>query len=209
MIALQTTVDVSKYGPRAAQILSLLGPAAKKELHDGAATEVVELLRSHVRKYAATHHDTANNIKGGPAEPTGHLEKAADSVAKGSITAESGEVTISSPGFRRALGPLTILPKNKPALTVAIRANSYGKTVSDMVAAGVKIFRIKKKATGKEYLATISYGGELLVLYALKQSVTLKHAPDMLPTGDEFKAAARAGVLGVVEYRLGKREGVA
>lgn len=205
MIALQATVDYSQYGPKAAQILSLLGPAAKKDLHDGAATEVAELLRTHISEYAATHHATADDIKGGPAERTGHLEKAADSVAKGSVTADSAEVTISSPGFRRALGPLTILPKNKPALTVAIRANSYGKTVSDMVSAGVKIFKIKKKDTGKEYLATISYGGELLVLYALRQQVTLKHEPELLPEPDEFKAAARAGVLGVLEMRLGKR----
>lgn len=205
MIALQATVDYSQYGPKAAQILSLLGPEVKKEMHDGAADEVAELLRTHVSKYATTHHATADDIKGGPAERTGHIEEAAASVAKGSITADSAEVTISSPGFRRALGPLTILPKNKPALTVAIRANSYGKTVSDMVAAGVKIFKIKKKATGKEYLATISYGGELLVLYALKQQVTLKHAPEMLPENDEFKAAARAGVVGVLEMLLAKR----
>ena len=205
MIALQTTVDFSHYGPRAAQILSLPGPAAKKDLHDGAATKVAELLRTHVAKYATTHHKTADDVEGGPAERTGHLEEAAASVAKGSVTADSAEVTISSPGFRRALGPLTILPKNKPALTVAIRANSYGKPVSDLVAAGVKIFRIKKKTTGKEYLATISYGGTLLVLYALKQQVTLKHAPEMLPEADEFKSAARAGVVGVVEMRLARR----
>lgn len=205
MIALNTTVDYSQYGPKAAQILSLLRPKVKKELHDGAATEVAELLRTHISEYATTHHATADDIKGGPAERTGHLEKAADSVAKGSVTADSAEVTISSPGFRRALGPLTILPKNKPALTVAIRANSYGKTVSDMVAAGVKIFKIKKKDTGKEYLATISHGGELLVLYALKQQVTLKHAPEMLPEDDEFKTAARAGVVTVLERLFANR----
>lgn len=205
MIALQTTVDFSKYGPRAAQILSLLGPAAKKDLHDGAATEVAELLRTHIAKYATTHHKTADDIAGGPAERTGHLEEAAASVAKGSVTADSAEVTISSPGFRRALGPLTILPKNKPALTVAIHADSYGKTYSECVAEGMKIFRIERKIDGKKFLARLDESKKLIVLYALKQQVTLKHAPDMLPTGDEFKAAARAGVLGVVEYRLGNR----
>lgn len=205
MIALQTTVDFSKYGPRAAQILSLLGPAAKKELHDAAATETVELLKAHVKKYALSHHATADNVRGGPATRTGHLEKAAESVAKGSVTADSAKVTLSSPGFRRALGPLTILPKNKPALTVAIHADAYGKTYSDCVAAGMKIFRIERKIDGKKFLARLDESKKLIVLYALKQEVTLKHAPDMLPTGDEFKAAARAGVLGVVEYRLGNR----
>ena len=38
------------WASKAAQILSMLGPAAKKDMHDAAATEVVELLRKHIQQ---------------------------------------------------------------------------------------------------------------------------------------------------------------
>ena len=225
MIAIQTSVDLSGYTSRAARILSLLGPAAKRELHEAAATEVSELLRQHIRAYASTHHDTANKITGGPAARTGHLEAAAASVGIGSITSDSSEVTIRSPGFRRALGPLTIRAKNKPKLTIPIHARAYGKTCSDLVAEGLHIFRIHSERTGGDYLAMQERTGitgriigaikrvlgqkkerpPLIVLYALKDIVTLKHAPEMLPKDAEFGTAARKGVIGVILMRLGNR----
>lgn len=225
MISIQASVDLSKYTPRAAAFLSLLGPAAKKELHEAAATEVSELLRAHIRAYASKHHTTADTITGGPAARTGHLEDAAESVSKSSVTSDSAEVTISSPGFRRALGPLTIKAKNKPNLTIPIHATAYGKTVADLVADGMRIFRIHSNKTGGDYLAMQDRKGitgsvlgavkrqkgrkqeppVLIVLYALKEQVTLKHAPDMLPSETEFSDAARRGVLDVVLMRLGNR----
>ena len=205
MIALNTTVDLSKYLPKAEQVRALLGPAIRKDLNEGGAKFIAALLRAHIGKYAVDHHGTADKIRGGPATRTGHLEDAAASVALGSITSESGEVTISSPGFRRALGPVTIVPKDKPALTVAIHADAYGKTYSDCVAEGMKIFRVHSKKTGGDYLAKRGDDKALVVLYALKQEVTLKHAPELLPEADEFKKAARDGVVDVVETRLSMR----
>jgi hypothetical protein len=204
MISIQATVDLSQYAPRSAAILSLLDPEAKKEMHDFAATAVVELLRSHIRAYAATHHDTANQITGGPAQRTGHLDKAAEGVEKGGITADGAEVNIRSPGFRRALGPLPIRAKNKPNLTIPVHAISYGKTVADVVAEGFCVFRPK----GKDFIATskkTADGAALIVLFALKDEVVLKHAPEMLPERQQFAEAARDGVLGVVMMRLQKR----
>jgi hypothetical protein len=202
MISLNATIT-GDASPLLATLMQRLGPAGRKEFHEGAATEVGILLRAHVMDYAKTHHKTADNIRGGPARRTEHLTKAAESVVA-DASADEGTVSITSPGFRRALGPLPIAPKTKQHLTIPVHAFAYGKTVGEMVRDGTKIFRPR----GRDFLATtIKEGDEnkLLVLFALKTSVVLKHEPEMLPPGNTMADAAKDGVIKVLAEVIRKR----
>ena len=204
MIALETTVDLGQYGVTAAALRNLFSPAGRREINDSAATEVAELVRKHIADYARTAHTTADTIEGGPATRTGHLEWPNTDVVKGDVTAEEATVEIASPGFRRALGPLRIVQKTKPKLTVPVHAMAYGRTVADLVADGVRVFRPR----GRDFLATTKKtadGAALIVLYALKDEVTLRHQPDLLPKDQAFKDSARDGVLNLLRAKLARR----
>lgn len=199
MISLRTTVT-GEYGPLLRRLVERLGPAGKAKLNDAAAHDLSVLVRAHVFEAAKTRHETADTIANGPAKRTGHLENAARSV---SFTADSsaGVVTVSSPGFRRALGPLPIFPREKQWLTIPVDALAYGQTVAALEAAGYKIFRPGKKGAKKNVLA-ITENKTMRVLFALAKSATLKHDPGLLPEENRIKTAAREGVENYLRFVL-------
>jgi hypothetical protein len=204
MIQIDATVDLSKWISTDQEIQNMLSPAGRKELNDAAATEVAELVRKHIAEYARTAHHTADTIAGGPAKRTGHLEWPNTDVQKGDVTSEEGAVEITSPGFRRVLGPLRIVPKTKSKLTVAVHEMSYGTTYGELIASGVKIFRPK----GRDFLATTQKtadGAALMVLFLLKDEVTLKHQPDLLPKRNEFEDSAAEAVRTLVQAKFARR----
>lgn len=202
MIRLDCTVE-NRASTLLQTLVQRLGPEGRQELNEGAAHEVSVLVRQHILDAAQTRHTTADNICNGPATRTGHLTQAGESVVS-EATAAEGTVTISSPGFRRALGPLTILPTRRQHLTIPADALAYGKTVAEVVREGINVFRPK----GRNFLATVdkSTGKPTLrVLYNLVQSATLKHEPELLPRVDEMEAAGKKGVLNVIQDILSKR----
>ncbi len=202
MIRLDCQVD-NRASSLLQALVQRLGPAGRQELNTAATHEVAVLVRDHILEAAKTRHTTADTIKHGPATRTEHLTKAAESVAE-EASASEGAVTISSPGFRRALGPLTILPRQRQHLTIPTDALSYGKTVAEVVRDGVKIFRPK----GRNFLATVDKnldGGTLRVLFNLVTAATLKHDPDLLPIKTDMESAGRKGVLNVIQEILRKQ----
>lgn len=202
MIRLDCTVE-NRSSTLLQTLVQRLGPAGRQSLNEAATHEIAVLVRTHILAAARTRHRTADSIRNGPATRTGHLTKAGESVEE-SATAAEGSVTISSPGFRRALGPVTILPKRRQHLTIPAHAMAYGKTVGEVVRDGVRVFRPR----GRNFLATVdkSTGKPTLrVLYSLVQSATLKHEPELLPRVDEMQAAGRKGVLNVIQDIINKR----
>lgn len=202
MIRLDCTVE-NRASTLLQTLVQRLGPEGRQELNEGATHEVAVLVRTHILDAAKTRHTTADNIRNGPAGRTGHLTKAGESVEE-SVSSDEGTVTISSPGFRRALGPLTILPTRRQHLTIPADALAYGKTVAEVVREGINVFRPK----GRNFLATVdkSTGKPTLrVLYNLVQSATLKHEPELLPRVDEMEAAGKKGVLNVIQDIINKR----
>lgn len=194
MISVQATVtgDAAKV----LQTLSReLGPAGRAKLNEAATHPVAVQIRGHVLAASQTRHSTADNIRRGPAQRTGHLLKAAESVSE-VVTAEAGEVTVSSPGFRRALGPLHIRVREKQFLTIPVDALSYGETVKTLRARGISVFR------RKSYLAT-KHDGQFRVLFLLRYEVTLKHDPGLMPKPEEMADEAKAGLLDLVKKILG------
>ena len=104
--------------------------------------------------------------------------------------ANGATVTLAALGIRRALGPLTIVPKSKAALTIPVAAIAYGRKVSYLESHGIEVFRPK----GKNYLAYKENPKSRFstVLYILAKRATLKHEPDLLPRKEELAANALA-----------------
>ena len=110
------TVNIST--PQLDGIIKRLDPGARAELHREIAAEMQETVQDHLRSYALGHHRTANRLG---ARPTGNLE---DAKVEASIDTAGATVTVKALGIRRALGPITIRPKDKQALTIPVAARS-------------------------------------------------------------------------------------
>lgn len=190
-VRVETIVDPSG---RIRQLINSLGPAGKKELNAGAAAQLWADVRKHLRGYAASHHGTATRLG---AQQTGHLEKAAATMLQES-DADSATVTISSPGIRRALGPLTIRPAKARALTIPVHWMAYGKRVGE-VARSHPVFRLK----GRDVLAT-TIDGKLTALYVLRASVTIPQDRGILPSDEAMGGSVKRGYLGVIRNVVAK-----
>ena len=168
--------------PQLDAISRRLEPSARAELHREIAAEISETVRGHLRRYALTHHATASRLG---ARPTGNLEDARIDAASDSSGAT---VTVAALGIRRALGPITIRPRTKAALTIPVAALAYGRSVAYLKSHGYGIFRPK----GKNYLAYKENPKSQFstVLYILAKRATLKHEPDLLPRRETLAANA-------------------
>lgn len=202
MISIKTEM-AGNDGKLLAALEARLGPAGKARLHEASAESLHEAIETHVVRAAQSRHSTADKIRNGPARRTGHLEYPRTQISH-TADAAAGAVTIQSPGFRRAFGPLTIVARLRRAMTVPVDAMSYGKTVDLIKGEGHPVFRPK----GKSYLAT-KVDGRFLVIFLLRKSVTLKHDPGLLPTAAEQAAAAKAGLKAYIEYTVRNIRGAA
>lgn len=183
-------------------LLRRLGDAGRRELYGAATHGVAVLVRAHILDAAKTRHRTADTIRFGPADRSNHLIKAGESVAE-SYTSSEGMVSVYSPGFRRALGPLTILPRERENLTIPVHAYAYNRRVGEIVRDGVKVFRPR----GKNYLATRDEritGGAFRILFILVKSATLKHEPELLPRIEEMQDAGKKEVATLIKDILRK-----
>ena len=175
------SVDIST--PQLDGVIKRLGQDARAGLHADIAGRLQTVVDNYLAGYSISHHATASRLG---ARPTGNLEKASVSATSDS---DGATVTVAALGIRRALGPLTITPKNKAALTIPVAAMAYGRTVDYLRKHGVEMFRPK----GKNYLATTEGKGKdakVVPLYILVKRATLKHEPELLPGSDELEKNA-------------------
>ena len=168
--------------PQLDAISRRLEPSSRAELHREIAAEISETVRGHLRRYALTHHATASRLG---ARPTGNLE---DARVDARSDSSGATVSVAALGIRRALGPITIRPRTKAALTIPVAALAYGRSVAYLKSHGYDIFRPK----GKNYLAYKENPKSQFstVLYILAKQATLKHEPDLLPTREALTANA-------------------
>ena len=177
-------ISVDVRTPQLDGIIERLSPSSRPALFSELASEISETVRDHLRAYALSHHKTARGLG---AKPTGNLEDAKVDATSGT---EGATVTVAALGIRRALGPLTITPKNKSALTIPVAAIAYGRSVEYLKAHGINVFRPK----GKNYLAYKENPKSQFstVIYILAKRATLKHEPDLLPSHATLSANALA-----------------
>lgn len=194
MISVQTTIT-GEPGKMLQALSRELGTAGRSKMHEAATHPVAVLIRGHILHASQTRHTTADEIRRGPATRTGHLIKAAESVSE-SFDSSAGSVGISSPGFRRALGPLVIRIRHKQHLTIPVDAAAYGETVATLRAKGINVFR------RKDYLAA-RIDGVFRVLYLLRTEVRLPHDPGLLPETERMGDAAKNGLKILIARIIG------
>ena len=180
MINISTETAV---GAKLRQLLARLSADARRHLHSVAGTAVQEAVRTHLLRYARSHHKTAYRLG---ARPTGVLSRAASAVGM-QATPAAAEISVAAPGIARALRPLHIRPKRRKSLTIPISAESYGRKV-DELRAKFRIYRVGRILLGK-------HQGDAAPtpLYALSRGVTIPMEPGLLPAQEEITRAAKSG----------------
>jgi hypothetical protein len=96
-----------------------------------------------------------------------------------------GSVEIDVPGVTRAYRDLTIRPKFRRALTIPMHRDAYGKKASDFA----DLFPVRKKASGKSYLARKAPGGGLAFMFALVDKVFQRRDSRLMPTDESLAAS--------------------
>ena len=99
--------------------------------------------------------------------------------------APEGSVEIDVPGVTRAYKDLIIRPRFRRALTVPLHRDAYGKKASDFG----DLFPVRKKDTGKSYLARKTPGG-IAFMFALVSSVFQRQDSRLMPTDESIAASA-------------------
>lgn len=178
-----------------ATLFRSLGGAGRKTVNEGAAAEMFALVRGHLRTEAAKRHRAATALG---ATPTGHLEKAAQSVSPEAAENEAS-VTVNSPGITRAFHALDIRPRAARSLTIPVHAFAYGRRAAE-AARGLEggLFRPK----GKSYLMG-RVEGTPTVLYLLRSHVRQAQDRSLLPSDGEIAAAAARGACRAILDAIG------
>ena len=177
-------------------LIRALSPSARTDLHAVAANAVAELVGAHIRSYAGSKHATAQAF-GAP--PTRHYEDGAAAIST-SADASAGTVTIPIPGISRAWGDVTIRPgPGKTKLTIPARSGApeaYGKTVGILKASGWH-FASGRRGTPQEKLLFGRRDGEKKsrVMFILKESVTQRRDPSLLPSQGAIADCAGKAVV--------------
>ncbi|MBO4709468.1 MAG: hypothetical protein J5727_06805 [Kiritimatiellae bacterium] len=177
-------------------LIRSLSPSARTDLHAVAAETVAEFVGAHIRSYAGRKHTTAQAFG---ASPTRHYEDGAAAIST-SADASAGTVTIPIPGISRAWGDVTIRPgPGKSKLTIPAKSGApevYGKTVKILKGLGWK-FASGRRGTPQEKLLFGRRDGEKesRVMFVLKESVTQRRDPSLLPTQDEIADCAGKAVV--------------
>lgn len=96
-----------------------------------------------------------------------------------------GSVDIDVPGVTRAYKDLTIRPRFRRALTIPMHRDAYGKKASDFS----DLFPVRKKDSGKAYLARKAPGGGLVFMFALVNKVFQRRDNRLMPTDQSLAAS--------------------
>ena len=173
-------------------LIRALSPDARRDLHAAAAEAVAEFVGAHVRAYSGSKHGTATAF-GAP--PTRHYEDGANAISS-SADADAGTVRIPIPGISRAWGDVEIRPgAGKKYLTIPARSGApevYGKTVAILRGLGWS-FASGRRGTPQEKLlfGRSQDQKESRVMFILKESVTQRRDPSLMP--EQAEIARRAG----------------
>ena len=177
-------------------LIRSLSLSKRTDLHAVAANAVAEMVGAHIRAYSGTKHSTAQSF-GAP--PTRHYEDGAAAIST-SADASAGTVTIPIPDISRAWGDVTIRPgPGKTKLTIPARSGApevYGKTVDILKSSGWK-FSSGRRGTPQEKLLFGRRDGEKesRVMFILKESVTQRRDPSLLPSQDAIADCAGKAVV--------------
>lgn len=171
------------------RLFAAMGPEGRRACHHAMAYALLVLCRKHLARAAASRHKTAARLG---AAPTGHLEEAARTMLI-QADADHGAVEVRSPGFARALGPLTVRARRAKALTIPLDRAAHGRRAAELKRMGWSLFRAPGPAL-RGILLGKGPSGEVRALYALRPSVTLPHDPGLLPKHEALAQTTKAAL---------------
>lgn len=163
-------------------ILSIVGPEGRRDLHAVAAKAIQIVVQRHVRAYARSHHATAKRLG---ATPTGHLAKGARAITW-YANSVYGVVEVPIPGITRAFRDLMIRPTRAKSLTIPARGISYGRTAAEMEALGWRLF---SRSKGDRAYLFGHRDKETRVLFYLVKRVTVRQDRSLLPADKDISDA--------------------
>ena len=154
----------------------------------------------YLRTIARTRHSSARRLN---ARPSGHLERAAESVTSLS-NAAAAHISITSPGFNRVAGPVTIRPKQARWLTIPIHRDAYNRRARGLARfIGRPLFRPGRTGAKARVLSAVDPNtGQLTHYYALVKQVTLPQDRTLLPSDSAYEETLLAGVRDYVDMLL-------
>lgn len=206
---MSVSVDIQIEG-NARKLLSKLDAKLinREELHHDIAVRAENTVRDYLISLAGSRHATADRLG---ATPSGHLERAAESVHSESDES-AATVSVTSPGISRAFGAVTITPgSGKKYLTIPATAEAYNKKAgafNDLRLAFFKGGLLGLVKADQSRLSDRRAGGFGVeskaakadktkerppVYYWLKKSVTQKQDRTLLPSDKLLQSAAEEG----------------
>lgn len=174
-------------------------------VHSFIAPLAESVTRDYMIIQANGRHATARRLG---AQPTGHLSRAAESV-ESSFDDAAATVSITSPGIRRAVGPMTIKATRRKWLTIPAVGSVYGKKAAEQGNLAFMSFRRGTAALVEAEPYRITSGrnkgkmgkrpvldaaGKPMIVYWLKKEVTIKEDRTLLPSKEIYAAAAEQGI---------------
>lgn len=179
-------------------------------IHQMMGNRAEAMTRDYLMTQAEVRHGTADDLG---ATPTGHLERAVETV-RNTADAQGATVQITSPGLSRAFRALTITPKGgRKYLTIPATAEAYGKRAGQFADLRLQFFGrgllglVKaeqsslagRKRSGydtEKAAATPDAQGKRrgTVYYWLKKSVSIPQDRTLLPSDGLYHEAATEGV---------------
>jgi hypothetical protein len=165
------------------------------DLHKAIAAEAEVLTRDYIVSIAPSRHKTAESLG---ATPTGYLERAAEGVSStgerdAAVVILAGDVG----GFARAFSDITITPKKGKFLTIPAKAATYGKRAGEFDDLELIVF--KSDDTFAMALGKRTENDTVDVYFWLRRKVFQRQDRSLLPSDDQYLAAAEMGAIAYLD----------
>ncbi len=153
-----------------------------REVVESGASQVVSLLKAHISTLpdagVGKHYDPSK-------------------VSEPKVSGSSAEVTVDIPGISRAFHDIVIRPVNAQALSIPLSQKAKGKSPREYAG---NLFMFRSKA-GNLLLAERA-GRDLVLAYALKESVTQRRDPSLLPSEEDTLQTFYRGIQQAIQKIL-------
>jgi hypothetical protein len=173
----------------------------RAELHQQVGTRARDLTRSHLVAIAQTRHATAERLG---ATPSGYWAQAAEKTTF-AADAEAATVSIKQKGIGRVAHDITITPgAGKKYLTIPAIAEAYNQRAYRVAGlhAMVRWINGERRAIAMSMTQGTGKARTETVWYWLVRSVTQLQDRTLLPSDEEYRLAALAGISDYIDSLL-------
>jgi hypothetical protein len=170
-----------------AKLISALDGQGRIELHAAMGTEVQHVTSAHVGAMERAPDSLLSKLEAPATNFYKHAAERAESPAALASDANAATLTLSWPGVKRAFQPVTITPVNAKTLAIPMDRIAVGRSPRDCWEE-LGLFIPK----GKDFIA-MRAGKEIKVLWLLRRSVTQPQNRALLPSSEQWQAAASLG----------------